>query len=113
MNNPSDKSGNSGEWTMPEPVFRSSDGTRIGASGDKAIADDKAAEPKNLMENEPVDVAKATTDPQGENAIEKEAKGDKLGASMTVIGVLSLLGAAILFLLVYFMFFWGRTPNPS
>jgi hypothetical protein len=114
MSNGSDKSGNSGEWTMPEPVFRSSDGIKLGGSSvDNAMASDRGTEPHKIMENEPSDVAKATIDPQGESAMEKEAKGDKLGASMTLVGILALLGAAILFALVYFMFFWGQTPSPS
>ena len=113
MSNELDKSDKSGKWSMPEPVFRSSEGTKVGGSSvEDVMTGEKGTDPETIMENEPVDVVKATTDPQGENAIEKEAKGDKLGASMTLIGVLALLGAAILFLLVYFMFFWGKTPSP-
>jgi preprotein translocase subunit SecF len=100
-------------WSMPTPVFRSTQGRDLRAAVHLTLdAEGQEKSDKNTtMENQPKDIVEETTDPQGENAIEKEAKGDKLGASMTLVGVLALLGAAILFLLVYFMFFWGRTPS--
>lgn len=113
MSSGPERSGEESKWSMPAPVFRSTKGRDLrakpGSKGEEETPGEKD-ERKN-MENRPQNISEATTDPQGENAIEKEAKGDKLGARMTLIGVLALVGAAILFLLVYFMFFWGRTPN--
>ena len=63
------------------------------------------------MENENRDVVDATNDPQGENAIGKHERGDRLTMSMTAIGLISLALAGILFLLVYFLFFTGNSSQ--
>lgn len=109
MSNEPKNPGDNAVWSMPEPVFRSSGGQdpRAGSANEKNNSgnEDVTEIPEINMENEPKDAAEATTDPQGENAIEKEAKGDKLGMSMTAIGLAALLGAAVIFLLFYFLFF--------
>ncbi len=109
MSNKLEKSGAEAEWSMPEPVFRSSagKGLRTPVPGSDISEDEVAAETEReeMMENERKDIREATTDPEGENAIEKEVKGDKLGTSMTAVGLLALLGAGVIFLLVYFLFF--------
>ena len=115
MSNEPEKSGNESEWTMPKPVFRSSDGHDLRAepaTQKMSIGSEDVTEvPEINMEDESKDVVEATTDPQGENAIEKEAKGDKLGVSMTVVGLLALLGAGVIFLLFYFLFFRQAIPD--
>ncbi len=115
MGNESDKTGTDAVWSMPEPIFRSSAGNSLrGPKPDVGDIENEMItnkEPEINMDNEEKDVVEATTDPQGENAIEKEERGDKLGASMTAVGLLALLGAAVVFLLVYFLFFRTVVPD--
>jgi preprotein translocase subunit SecF len=115
MSNEPKKTGDDADWSMTEPVFRSSDGQDLRAVSanekNNAGNEDVTEIPEIKMENDAIDAAEATTDPQGENAMEKEAKGDKLGMSMTAVGLISLLIAAILFLLVYFLFFKSGGPE--
>ncbi len=115
MSNEPKKPGDDADWSMPEPVFRSSGGQDLRAVSanekNNAGNEDVTEIPEIKIENEPKDAAEATTDPQGENAIEKEAKGDKLGMSMTAVGLISLLIAAILFLLVYFLLVRSGGPE--
>ena len=115
MSNEPEKSGSESEWSMPKPVFRSSDGLdlRSGrANGENSSGSEDVTEiPESKMNNESKDVVAATTDPQGEDAIEKEVKGDRLGMSMTAIGLVALLGAAVIFILFYLLFFRQAIPD--
>jgi carbohydrate-binding DOMON domain-containing protein len=114
MSTEPEKPGEEPIWSMPKPVFRSSEGRDLRAALAAAEVDTLTPdERENIMENEPKDVAEATTDPQAENAVEKHVRGDKLSFSMTAVGLLSLLVVAILFLLFYFLVFrTGGTGMP-
>ncbi|CAN5328443.1 hypothetical protein BH20ACI2_BH20ACI2_14810 [soil metagenome] len=109
MSNEPKKPGDGAGWSMPDPVFRSSKGQSLKGSspdpGESENDENTAKEPDIIMENEPKDIVEATTDPQGESAVEKKAKGDKLGRSMTAVGLVALLAAGVIFLLFYFLFF--------
>jgi hypothetical protein len=113
MSNEPKQSGGDSEWTMPEPIFRSSDGhdlRSVLARAENSVGSEDVTEvPENKMENESKQAA--ATGPQIEGAIEMETKGDKLGMSMTAVGLLALLGAGVIFLLFYFLFFRQAIPE--
>ena len=113
MSSEPEKSGEEIVWSMPNPVFRSTDGKDLRAGPDKngEAETPSAKDTENIMENDPKQIAEATTDPHGENALGKHDRGDKLSISMTAIGLLSLLVVGILFLLFYFLVF--QTGNPG
>jgi hypothetical protein len=113
MTNEPEKSASESEWTMPNPIFRSSDGHDLRAEplneGNVVGNEEVTENPEIKMENESKR-EDAATDPDGQSAVEKEVRGDKLGASMTVIGLLALLGAAVIFLLAYYLLFRPAAP---
>jgi hypothetical protein len=114
MSNEPEKSDSDSEWTMPKPVFRSSDGLDLRAASEdkKSIGSEDVTEiPEIKMENESNEIVNAANEAEAENAIRKEVRGDKLGMSMTVIGLLALLGAAVIFLLFYYLFFRPAIPD--
>ena len=108
-----EKPENGAEWSMPEPVFRSSDGHDLRAEptiGNNIVGSEDTTEiPEFKMENQSKDTKNATG-PEIENAVETEVRGDKLGMSMTLVGLIALLGAAVIFLLIYFLFFKDAVP---
>lgn len=103
------------EWKMPEPIFRSSDGhdpRTDPADGKQIVGSEDVTEiPENKMENESKQAAEPSLGLEAEKAIESEEKGDRLGMSMTVVGLLALLGAGVIFLLFYFLFFRQAVPD--
>lgn len=104
MPNEQNKPGNGEEWSMPEPVFRSSEGVRLKKANTEQGEEQKMNEERN-------EAARETIDPEGETAVGKHDRGDRLGLSMTAVGLISLAVAAILFLLFYFLVF--RTGGPE
>ena len=116
MANEPEKPDNEAEWKMPEPVFRSSDGQDLRAEQpaiEIAFAgnEDTTEIPGFKMEEHLKQTGDPATEREAERAIEKEVKGDKLGMSMTAIGLAALLGAAVIFLLFYFLFFRQSIPD--
>ncbi len=109
MNNEPENTGTEAEWSMPEPIYRSSEGKDLKSTPndpeDSRGTEHSQKEREITMENEQNDVAEATSDPQGENAVGKHERGDNISLSMTAVGLLALLIAGIAFLMVYFLFF--------
>lgn len=100
---------------MPEPVFRSTvgqDPREAPAEGNRSFGSEDVTEiPEIKMENESKSVVEPVNDPEAADAIQKEIRGDKLGLSLTAIGLISLLIAGIAFLLFYFLFFRSAIPS--
>ncbi len=112
---PEKKAGGDSEWAMPKPVFRSSDGhdlrAVVSSDKDSVSSEDVTEVPETKMDNEPKETANAAMEAEAESAMRKEARGDRLGASMTVVGLLALLAAAVVFLLFYYLFFRSAIPD--
>ena len=115
MSTEPEKPENGAEWKMPEPVFRSSDGQDVKAepASEKLFYgnEDTTQIPGFEMENDLKQEDVSATDQEVESAIKKEERGDKLGMSMTAIGLIALLGAGLIFLLFYFLFFRQSIPD--
>jgi len=116
MSSNTKKPGDAANWSMPEPVFRSSEGTPLKNAAERlkrssSPGPEGSAKAENIMENEH-EIAEKTVDPQGETAAGKHERGDNLMMSMTAVGVLSLIAVAIILVLFYFLFYRSATGAP-
>jgi hypothetical protein len=117
MGEPTQPKPDSSGWEMPEPVFRTTEGKTPGSTAVKWSLEDeiptetgiREKEREEAMTMEKKDAASATSDPDGQNAIEKKERGKNLNATMTIV----FIGFALLVLIAYLMWayvFTSSTP---
>lgn len=106
----------SGEWVMPEPVFRTSEGRTPGSSepnfeGDEHDTESPNDEASDFAATLP-DIKPELSEPLEEKAAQQKNAGGCFQSILVMFSVVSLSIAAIAIALIYFLFYW-RTSDTT
>ena len=118
MSSESNQKDQNGEWVMPEPIFRSSEGYTPGAKSE-AVTDEMETDPPAAEEAQTLDEQTEIFDETAMNHVRAapakpvvEAKGGGCAKSaMMTFAFIAFLSAAIIAAAVYFLFYSGRTDS--
>ena len=100
----------SGEWVMPEPLFRTSEGRTPGASepafdGDEHDTESPNDDANDFAETLP-DIKPEVAESASVNAAPQKKAGGCFQSIVVMAGVVGLSVAAIVIALIYFLFYW-------
>lgn len=102
----------SGEWVMPEPVFRTSEGRTPGSSEPIFEGDEHDTESPDDETNEFAetlsDIEPATAEPVVVKAAEQKKTGGCFQTILVMFGVVGLSIILFIAVVVYFAFYWHQ-----
>ena len=118
MSNETTSKDQNGEWVMPEPIFRSSEGFTPGAKSE-AVTDEMETEPSAAEDAPTLDEQTEIFDETAMNHVRAapakpvvETKGGGCAKSaMMTFAFIAFVTVAILTAAIYFLFYYGRTDS--
>jgi hypothetical protein len=105
--------GPAGKWTMPEPIFRSSEGENMSSEEIDFSVDDIATEIANVEDDQLKTTPQNADQPVSKN-VEPTSKKGKSGCGQTVLFLVGMVGAFLAMIIaafIYYFYFFRSTDS--